>query len=124
MIHHIIGRLGQSANLSQYVNDRIFPLVRAQNSELPCAVVQMVSMRANDTKESSSALFVYTVHVTMFASDPETCWRCSIYARNILNNWSGNDDVKQVRLVDMASDVFEATEAFSFTQEFDVFSTE
>lgn len=124
MIHHLISELLDNAALTAYSGDRIHPLVRSQGSELPCVVVQLVSMRANDTKEASSSLYVYTVHVTTFANAPSKCWAMTLQVRASLDNWSGNGTVVQSRLIDTASDVFEATEAFSFTSEFEVFSTE
>lgn len=122
MIHKIIERILDSSDVTDIVGTRVFPLIASQNSELPSVVVQMVSLRTNDTKEASSPLHVYTIHVTSFANEPSQCWTLSKACQAQLNNWTPTDNVvRQSRLIDMASDVFESTEVFSFTQEFEVF---
>ena len=50
MIHYLIGRLEDTAAVTAYTSDRIFPLSRLDNNTVPAVVLQMTG--TSDTAET------------------------------------------------------------------------
>lgn len=125
MLHHIIDILKADGSVTSYVAaDNIFPLVRLQGSELPAVTVQLVSTEPIDTKDRRVDYDEFTVEVTTFFGDPRNAWLTCLAIRSALDNFAGNSDVGQIRMQNMASDVFEGTDVFTFTQQYSVHMTE
>lgn len=80
-----------------------------------------MSMEPKDTKDSPSNLDRFTFHITAFAMTPKQAWSIADAVRSSLDGWKEDPPLEESRIIDMASDVFESTEIFSFTLEFEMF---
>jgi hypothetical protein len=123
MIHHVITRLKAYAPLTAIVKpEQIFPLYRLQGSELPAITVQLVGTEPADTKDRRIDYEMHTVEVTVFSTSPKEAWTASQHARDTLDGWAA-DAILQTRFLNQGTDVFEATEAFSVTQRYQIHMT-
>lgn len=124
MIHHIINRLKNDSTLTDLCPaSNIYPLIRMQGSTLPAISIQIMNLEPKDTKSQTSNLDRITFHVTAFHDNPREAWAITERIRFLLDGWSDDGAVQESRIRDLASDVFESTEVFSFTQEFEIFMT-
>jgi len=125
MLHHIIDILKADATVTSYVAaDNIFPLVRLQGSQIPAIVVQLTGTEPIDTKDRRVDYDEFTVEITIVFGNPRTAWLSALAVRSALDNFAGNNDVGQIRMLNMASDIFEGTDVFTFTQAYTVHMTE
>jgi hypothetical protein len=121
MIHYVINKLKATTAVTDLVpSAKIYPLLRTQGTEIPCIVIQLNSMEPNHQKDKSSTIDRYIVHVTSFASSPKVAWDIAQAVRNTLDGWSEDTNVKESRIVNQASDVFESTDVFHFAQEYEI----
>ena len=125
MLHHIIDILKADGTVTSYIAaDNIFPLVRLQGSQLPAIVVQLTATEPVDTKDRRVDYDEFTIEITIVHGEPRTAWLSALAVRNALDNFAGNNDVGQIRMINMASDIFEGTEVFTMTQAYAVHMTE
>ena len=124
MIHHVINILKADSDVTTYVPaNNIFPLVRLQGSQIPAIVLQLVGSEPFDTKDRSPDFDLWRVEITVFNENPKDTWLACLAVRNALDSFAGNDNVRQIRMTNAVSDVFEQIEVFSVTQQYDVLMT-
>lgn len=124
MIHHLIDILKADSDVTTYVNaSNIFPLVRLQGSQIPAIVLQLVGTDPQDTKDRLVDYDRYTVEITCMHDNPRENWLTCLAVRNALDGYAGDNDLGQVRMTNANSDVFESTEVFTITQQYEVHMT-
>ena len=125
MIHHLIDILKNDAGVTNYVaSGSIFPLIRLQGSQLPAIVIQLIGSDPQDTKDRLVDYDKYMVEVTSLQDNPREAWLTCLAVRNALDTFAGNTDVGQIRMQSVVSDVFESTDVFTITQQYEVFMTQ
>jgi hypothetical protein len=125
MIHHIINILKSDSDVTSYVDaDNIFPLVRLQGSTIPAIVIQLVGVEPFETKDRQVDTDMYNVEITSMHENPKSAWLTCVAVRAALDDFAGNDDVYQIRMTNAVSDVFESTEVFTITQNYEVMMSE
>lgn len=124
MIHHLIDILKADSDVTTYVNaNNIFPLVRLQGSQIPAIVLQLTGTDPQETKDRTVDYDRYTVEVTSMHDNPRENWLTCLAVRNALDSFDGNADVGQIRMTNANSDVFESTDVFTITQQYEVMMT-
>jgi hypothetical protein len=115
MIHHIITRLKATTDVTDITTeDRIFPLIRLQGSQVPALVVQLVGGTPTEAKDETSQVDDNLVEITAFATDPSTAWTLSEAVRSSIDGYTSGS-LAEVRFQNHASDIFESTDTFSIT---------
>lgn len=120
MIHYLIGRLEDTAAVTAYTSDRIFPLSRLDNNTVPAVVLQMTG--TSDTAETHAftvGIDTTLVEVTAIATDPASAWNLAKEIRKSLNGWN-DGAVLATAFQTWASDIFEAPELYTITAEYSV----
>lgn len=122
MIDHIITALTSTASVTVYVDaDNIFPVFRLQGSTLPAITVQLVGTDPAETKDGVT-MDDHTVEVNIFHDSPRSAWKVATAIRERLEALT-DAEVKEVRFLNQATDVFEATESHSVSQRYTVSMT-
>jgi hypothetical protein len=125
MIHHIINILKADADVTSYVaSGNIFPLIRLQGSQLPAIVIQLIGADPQETKDRAVDYDKYIIEVTSLQDNPREAWLTCLAVRAALDNFAGNTDIGQIRMQSVVSDVFESTDVFTLTQQYEVFMTQ
>lgn len=115
MIHYIIKRLKTQATITNITTDeRIYPLIRLQGSEVPALVVQLVGGTPSEAKDETSQVDDNLVEITALATDPATAWVLSQAVRDALDGYSSGY-LAEVRFQTHASDIFESSDLFTIT---------
>lgn len=120
MIHRVISVLKADSGITQLVPaDNIVPLVRLQGQQLPAIVLQLVGTDPVQTKDPHPSVDDYNLEITVLDESPAQAWNAARKVRLLLEEIEENI-IRQARLIDMATDVFEGTEVFSVTQRYTV----
>lgn len=120
MIHNVISVLKADSEITQLVPaDNIVPLVRLQGQQLPAIVLQLVGTDPVQTKDPHPSVDDYNLELTVLDESPAQAWNIARKVRLLLEEIDENI-IRQARLIDMATDVFEGTEVFSVTQRYTV----
>ena len=125
MIHHLIDILKNDTDVTNLVDgNSIFPLIRLQGSQLPAIVIQLIGSDPQETKDRVVDYDKYIVEITSLQDNPREAWLTCLAVRNALDTFAGNTDVGQIRMQSVVSDVFESTDVFTITQQYEVFMTQ
>jgi hypothetical protein len=120
MINLIIDILKADANVTAITTaNRIYPLSRLEGGTIPAIVVQLVGTDPADTHDTTSTMDTNTVEVTVIEDKPKDANALAVLVRAALDGYSGNT-IAEIRLVNQATDVFEATDLFTQTMIYDV----
>lgn len=120
MIHYLIGRLEDTAGVTDIVGTNIFTLSRLDNNTVPAVVLQMTG--TTDTAETHAftvGIDTTLVEVTAIATDPGAAWNLAKEIRKSLNGWK-DGAVRASAFQTWASDIFEAPELYTITAEYAV----
>jgi len=106
----------------------IFALKQISGASVPAVVVQLVGIETNPTKDGGSSTDINKVEITSIAESARDAWIMATLLRKGLENQTLEDsdegvDVADVQFVNWASDVFEASDLFTITLQFDAYQT-
>ena len=109
-------------------NGNIFAMKQIAGATLPAVVIQLVGIDINPTKDGGSSTDVNKVEITTIAESARDAWIMATLLRKGFENQSINDSDEGVYLADIqfvnwASDVFEGSDLFTITLQFDAFQT-
>lgn len=105
---HIKSRLSASAELTEAVGERMFPVAVSADTSFPFIVYERASVRPNSTKDGSPGDTV-TVGVYVFSENYAESVRLAEAVRSALDGTAGRYDTFEVDECDMTG----ADEAFS-----------
>jgi hypothetical protein len=103
-------------------------LKQISGASVPAVVVQLVGIETNPTKDGGSSTDINKVEITSIAESARDAWIMATLLRKGLENQTLEDsdegvDVADVQFVNWASDVFEASDLFTITLQFDAYQT-
>ena len=109
-------------------NGHVFALKQIAGATLPAVVIQLVGIDINPTKDGGSSTDVNKVEITTIAESARDAWIMATLLRKGFENQTMNDSNEGVYLADIqfsnwASDVFEGSDLFTITLQFDAFQT-
>ena len=109
-------------------NGHVFALKQIAGATLPAVVIQLVGIDINPTKDGGSSTDVNKVEITTIAESARDAWKMATLLRKGFENQTINDSDEGVYLADIqfsnwASDVFEGSDLFTITLQFDAFQT-
>lgn len=120
MINLIIDILKADANVVAITTaDRIYPLSRLEGATIPAIVVQLTGTDPADTHDTTSNMDTHTVEVTVIEDKPKDANALAVLVRAALDGYSGNN-IAEIRFVNQATDVFEATDLFTQSMIYEV----
>ena len=110
-------------------NGHVFALKQIAGATLPAVVIQLVGIEINPTKDGGSSTDVNKVEITTIAESAREAWKMATLLRKGFENQTINDSDEGVYLADIqfsnwASDVFEGSDLFTITLQFDAFQTQ
>jgi len=110
-------------------NGHVFALKQIAGATLPAVVIQLVGIDINPTKDGGSSTDVNKVEITTIAESARDAWKMATLLRKGFENQTINDSDEGVYLADIqfsnwASDVFEGSDLFTITLQFDAFQTQ
>ena len=110
-------------------NGNIFAMKQIAGATLPAVVIQLVGIDINPTKDGGSSTDVNKVEITTIAESARDAWIMATLLRKGFENQSFDDSAEGVYLADIqfsnwASDVFEGSDLFTITLQFDAFQTQ
>ncbi len=120
MINLIIEILKADANVVAITTaNRIYPLSRLEGATIPAIVVQLTGTDPADTHDTTSNMDTHTVEVTVIEDKPKDANALAVLVRAALDGYSGNN-IAEIRFVNQATDVFEATDLFTQSMIYEV----
>lgn len=120
MINLVIDILKADANVTAITTaDRIYPLSRLEGASIPAIVVQLTGTDPADTHDTTSNMDTHTVEVTVIEDKPKDANALAVLVRAALDGYSGNN-IAEIRFVNQATDVFEATDLFTQSMIYEV----
>ena len=120
MINLVIDILKADANVIAITTaDRIYPLSRLEGATIPAIVVQLTGTDPADTHDTTSNMDTHTVEVTVIEDKPKDANALAVLVRAALDGYSGNN-IAEIRFVNQATDVFEATDLFTQSMIYEV----
>lgn len=120
MINLIIDILKADANVVAITTaNRIYPLSRLEGATIPAIVVQLTGTDPADTHDTTSNMDTHTVEVTVIEDKPKEANALAVLVRAALDGYSGNN-IAEIRFVNQATDVFEATDLFTQSMIYEV----
>lgn len=120
MINLVIDILKADANVTAITTEnRIYPLSRLEGATIPAIVVQLTGTNPADTHDTTSNMDTHTVEVTVIEDKPKDANALAVLVRAALDGYAGNN-IGEIRFVNQATDVFEATDLFTQSMIFDV----